>query len=126
MVVAFAAIILLMIAFASVVVPNTVSVPVVEALPSALTMKLVFSVHADPFQYKVLLVAVPALSPPETLVQYVEVPFVASTCPGVPVALFESRSSPVIRNLAIVEEESTVRLETLSVLIVVVASVEVP
>ena len=38
------------------------------------------------------------------LYQYVDVPLVASTCPAVPVALVESRSSPVSCNLAIVEE----------------------
>ena len=48
--------------------------------------------------------AVPSFITPVIVIQYVEVPFVASTCPNVPVALFESRNSPVIRSLSIVEE----------------------
>ena len=36
----------------------------------------------------------PLVRDPETFVQYVDVPFVASTCPAVPVALLESRNPP--------------------------------
>ena len=36
--------------------------------------------------------------------QNVELPFVASTCPNVPVPLFESLNSPVRRSLSIVDE----------------------
>ena len=50
------------------------------------------------------MVAVPSLTVPVNVSQYVDVPFVAKSCPNVPVALFESRNSPVIRSLSIVEE----------------------
>jgi hypothetical protein len=70
------------------------------------------------------------------LVQYVDVPFVASTCPAVPVALFESRSSPVRRRAEMVDVAScdvpvAVRLAVVMLLAKsavsdVVASVVVP
>jgi hypothetical protein len=41
--------------------------------------------------------------------QYVEVPFVARICPAVPVALLESRNSPVRVSLAIVVDARLVR-----------------
>ena len=47
----------------------------------------------------------PLFTVPVRVTQYVEVPFVARICPGVPVASVESRSSPVRRSLAIVEDE---------------------
>ncbi len=81
---------------ASVLVPRTASVPEAIALPLASTAKLKFLVQANPSQYNVELVADPDATVPLTVVQNVEVPLVASTCPAEPVALFESRSSPVI------------------------------
>jgi hypothetical protein len=72
------------------------------------------------------LVAVPLATVPETLDQYVEVPLVVSTCPRVPVALFESRNSPVMRSLVNVVEASVVRPVTVKVESVVVANVDVP
>lgn len=45
---------------------------------------------------------VPSATVPVMVYQNVEVPFVARTCPAEPVALLESRSSPVRRSLAIV------------------------
>ena len=50
------------------------------------------------------MVAVPSLTVPVSVSQYVEVPLVARICPADPVALFESRSSPVIRSLLMVED----------------------
>ena len=93
---------------ASVEVPTTVTFPLVTRFPNASTRKLRFSVHAVPFQYNVEVVAVPFVLPPVIVAQYVEVPFVASTWPAVPVALLESRSSPVTRSLLSVVEAKTV------------------
>jgi hypothetical protein len=124
--VAFEATILVTRALISVVVPSTASDPDVVALPFAATVKLVFSVHDDPFQYSVELVAVPFATVPDTVVQNVDVPFVASTCPAVPVALFESRSSPVRRRAEMVVVARVERRDTVRVEIVVVARVEVP
>ena len=50
------------------------------------------------------MVAVPSATVPAIVVQNVEVPLVASTCPNVPVALLESCNSPVRRRLAIVDD----------------------
>ncbi len=87
-----------------VVFPRTESLPDVVAFPSTSTVKALLAVQVLPFQYSVWLVTVPSAIVPVTVVQYVEVPFVASTCPTDPVALLESRSSPVIWSLEIVEE----------------------
>jgi hypothetical protein len=65
-------------------------------------------------------VAVPSFTVPVTVTQNVEVPFVASTCPAVPVALLESRNSPVSRSLSIVEDARNDRPEAVNV------TVEVP
>ena len=46
----------------------------------------------------------PLATTPLTVAQYVEVPLVARTCPALPVALLESRNSPVTRSLSIVVE----------------------
>ena len=121
---------------ARVVVPATNKLPPVEALPFVATLKLVFSTHDDPFQYSVELVATPSAKVPPTVVQNVDVPFVARNCPILPVALFVSRSSPVIRRLVIVDDASVARPETfklpvlilleVSAVAVVVASTVVP
>ena len=44
------------------------------------------------------------------VLQYVDVPFVVSICPVVPVALVESRSSPVRDSLVMVEDASVARV----------------
>ena len=49
------------------------------------------------------MVAVPLLTVPVIVTQYVEVPLVVRTCPDVPVALLVSLNSPVIRSFSIVE-----------------------
>ncbi len=86
---------LVIVVVASVLVPRTASVPEAIALPLASTKKLVLPTQLDPFQYNVEFVAEPSLIVPEILVQKVDVPLVASTCPSVPVAPFESRNCPV-------------------------------
>ena len=50
-------------------------------------------------------------------------PLVARTCPNVPVALFESRSSPVICNLEIVVEARTAKPVTFNLLVVAFVAV---
>jgi hypothetical protein len=111
---------------ASVDVPRTRRVPDAIALPFASTAKLRLDVHADPFQYSVDPVAEPLATVPDTVVQNVDVPLVARTCPNVPVAPFESRSSPVSCNLSIVEDASVARPDTVRLEIVVVARVDTP
>lgn len=58
--------------------------------------------------------------------QKVDDPLVASTCPAVPVALFESRNSPVIRNLSIVEEARYERPVAVKLVVTVFVVVEFP
>jgi hypothetical protein len=97
-------------------------VPDAERLPAAVAIKFRFSVHADPFQYSVELVAVPSATTPSTVAQKVEVPEVDRNCPNVPVALFVSRNSPVMRNLSIVVEARYERPEAVKLPV----TVEVP
>ena len=66
-----------MVVVARVEVPITTKAPDVLALPLISTLKLRFSVHEIPFQYRVLFNTVPLDSAPETTVQNVDVPFVA-------------------------------------------------
>jgi hypothetical protein len=68
-VVALVAVRAVMLVVASVDVPSTVNRPEVVAFPVALRENPVFSVHPDPFQYKVLPVAVPFVRDPEIVVQ---------------------------------------------------------
>ena len=75
---------------ASVEVPRTINVPEAAILPLTSAVKLKFSVQDDPFQYKVVLVAVPSAINPSTVDQYVVEPLEVKYCPGVPVALPES------------------------------------
>lgn len=98
---------------ASVVDPKTVKGPV-DVAPEGLAKKLRFSTHADPVQYNVEPVADPLLRMLGILNQTVDTPFEDNTCPGVPDALVESRSAPLICSeltvvVASVVEPSTVR-----------------
>ena len=65
----------------------------------------------------------PSATVPVMVYQNVEVPFVARTCPCVPVALLESRSSPVRRSLAIVDEARDAVAAVNSVAVVVASVV---
>jgi hypothetical protein len=96
---------------------------VAVALPPALTVKLELAVHPLPFQKSVWLVTVPSATELVMVYQNVEVPLVASTCPADPVALLESRSSPVRRSLAIVEDASDAVVAVKSVAVVVASVV---
>jgi hypothetical protein len=62
-------------------------------------------------------VAVPSATVPWIVNQYVDVPLVASTCPGVPVALVLSLSSPVTCNLEIVVEARNERPEAVKLVV---------
>ena len=95
--------------FNKLVLPKTSKVPLIFVFPVASVKKFTFSTHADPFQYKVEEDTVPSEIELGTLVQYVDVPFVASTWPTVPVALLESLNSPVNCNLEIVVVAKVVR-----------------
>jgi hypothetical protein len=50
-------------------------VPDADKLPLASAIKLVFSVHAVPFQYNVLLIVLPSATAPVMVAQNVDVPF---------------------------------------------------
>jgi hypothetical protein len=86
-------------------------------------VKLELAVHPLPFQKSVWLVTVPSATELVMVYQNVEVPLVASTCPADPVALLESRSSPVRRSLAIVEDASDAVVAVKSVAVVVASVV---
>ena len=92
------------------VLPKTTKLPVEVEFPFRSTVNLLFSVQPLPFQYKILFVAKPPVSDPDTVVQNVDVPVEARTCPSNPVLLPPSEMGPV----------------RLSLEIVVVASVEAP
>jgi hypothetical protein len=81
--VALVAVRLVIVVVASVVSPNTTNAPEVVPLPFSSIVKFRFSVHADPFQYSVELVAVPSATTPSTVAQKVEVPEVDRNCPNV-------------------------------------------
>jgi hypothetical protein len=73
-----------MVVLASVVFLKTTSAPVVVALPMESTLNAVFSDQPLPVQYISEFCWVPFETVPLTVVQKVEMPFVARTCPLVP------------------------------------------
>ncbi len=81
------------------VLPSTTKFPVELELPFTSTVNLSFSVQPVPFQYKILFVAKPPVRDPDTVVQKVEVPVEARTCPKRPVLFDASAIGPVMLSL---------------------------